>query len=108
MTPPTTPLDLEDIITQDVLQFLTPPMEEQEEVRECCWIRVVEYVDNLVEIADDERSRGSSLSESSSLGTSLPELEDQENVPQFNYENMNTIPIPPPIGNLPPYAMSGQ
>ena len=67
-----------------------------------CWIRVVEYIDDLVEIADDEGSEGSLLSGSSSLGTSLPELEDQENIPQFNRENMNTIPI------LPPYVVSGQ
>ena len=84
-------------------------MEEQEGVRECCWTRVVAYADELVEIADDERSKGLSPLESfSSLGNSLPELEDQENIPQFNYKNMNTIPIPPLIGNPPPYAMSGQ
>ena len=86
-------------------------MEEQEGVRECCWTRVVEYVDNLVEMADDERSKGSSLLESSSSpGTSLPELEDQENIPQINYEDINTIaiPIPPPRGNLPPYVVSSQ
>ena len=105
MTPPTVPLELKDIITQDALQFSTPPMEEQEGVRECCQTRVVEYVDNLVEIADDERSRGSSSSESSSsLETSLPELEDQENIPPVNFNNVNTIAIPVP----PPYAVSGQ
>ena len=58
-------------------------------------------MDDLVEIADDERSGGSlSLGLSSSPGTSVPGLEDQENV--------NLIPISPPVGNLPPYAMSGQ
>ena len=59
-------------------------------------------VDDLVEIVDDERSRGSSssLELSSSPGTSLPELEYQENV--------NPIPIPPPVGHPPPYAVSGQ
>ena len=82
-----------------------------EGVRECCQTRVVEYMDDLVEIVDDERSGGSSSSESlSSPGTSLPELEDQENVPPINYENVNSIaiPVPPPVGNPPPYAMSGQ
>ena len=111
MTPPTAPLELEDIIAQDALQFSTPPIEEQEGVRECCWTRVVEYMDDLVEIADDERSGGLSSSESSSSpGTSLPELEDQENVPPINYENINSIaiPIPPPVGNPPPYVVSGQ
>ena len=109
MTPPTAPLSLEDVIAQDALWSLTLPMEEQEGVRERCQTRVVESIVNLVEIADDERSDGlSSLELSSSLGTSLPELEDQENIPQFNYENMNVIPIPPPVGNPPPYAVSGQ
>ena len=52
-------------------------------------------MDNLVEIADDERSGGSSSSElPSSPGTSLPELEDQENVPPINYETLNAIAIP--------------
>ena len=70
-------------------------------MRECCWTRVVEYLDDLVEIADDERSGTSSSSELlSSPGTSLPELEDQENV--------NPIPIPPPVGKPPPYTVSGQ
>ena len=109
MTPPTAPLELEDIIAQDVLRFSTPPIDGRGGVRECCWTRVVEYMDNLVEIADDERSGGSSsLESSSSPGTSLPELEDQENFLLINYENMNTIPIPPPIGNPPPYVVSGQ
>ena len=109
MTPPTVPLELEDIIPQDALQFLTLPIEEQEGVRECCHTRAVEYMDNLVEIADDERSGSSSSSGlSSSPGTSLPGLEDQENVLPINYENINTLPIPPPVGNPLPYAMSGQ
>ena len=109
MTPPTVPLELEDIIAQDALQFSTLPVKEQEGVRECCHMRVVEYMDDLVEIVDDERSRGSSSSESSSSpGTSLPELEDQENILLINYENMNTIPILPPVGNPPPYTVSGQ
>ena len=109
MTPPTAPLELEDIIVQDTLQFSTLPIEEQEGVRECCHTRVVEYMDDLVEIVDDERSRGPSSSESSSsLGTSLPELENQENVPPIHFKNVNTIPIPPPIGSLPSYAVSGQ
>ena len=68
-------------------------------------------MDDLVEIADDERSGRSSLSSSessSSPGTSLPELEDQENIPPIDYENLNAILIPPPVGNPPPYAISGQ
>ena len=97
VTPPTAPLELEDIIAQDMLQFSTP-LEEQSGVRECCRTKVVEYMDNLVEIADDKRSLSSS-SESSS-GPSLPALEDQE--------NFNPIPIPPPLGNPPPYVVSGQ
>ena len=101
MTLPTAPLELEDIITQDVLRFSTLPIKEQEGVRECCWTRVVEFMDDLVEIADDERSKEPLSSESSSSPrTSLPELEDQENI--------NPIPIPPPVGNPPPYAVSGQ
>ena len=61
----------------------------------------MEYLDDLVEIVDDERSGSLLLSESSSSpGTSLPELEDQENI--------NLIPILPPVGNPPPYAVSGQ
>ena len=101
MTPPTAPLELEDIIAQDMLRFSTPPIKEQEGVRECCQTRVVEYLDDLVDIVDDKRSRSLSSSElSSSPGTSLPGLEDQENI--------NPIPIPPPVGNLPPYAVSGQ
>ena len=44
MTPPTALLELEDIITQDALRFSTPPVEEQEGVRECCQTRVVEYL----------------------------------------------------------------
>ena len=110
-TPPTVPLELEDIIAQDTLRFSTPPIEEQEGVRECCWTRVVEYMDDLVEIADDERSGSSSSSESSSSpGTSLPELEDQENRPPVNYGDVNSIaiPVPPPVGHPPPDAMSGQ
>ena len=59
-------------------------------------------MDDLVEIADNERSGGlSSSSESlSSPGTSLPGLEDQENI--------NPVPILPPVGNPLPYAVSGQ
>ena len=100
VTPPIAPLELEDIIAQDALQFSTPPIEEQSGVRECCRTRVVKYVDDLVEIADDERSSSSSSESSSSPGTSLPGLEDLENV--------NPIPIPPPVGNPPPYVVSGQ
>ena len=66
-------------------------------------------MDDLVEIADDERSRGLSSSKlSSSPGTSLPELEDQENIPLINYENMNATHILPPVGNPPFYVVSGQ
>ena len=111
MTLPTAPLELEDIIAQDALRFSTPPIEEQEGIRECCQTRVVEYMDNLVEIADNERSESSSLlGSSSSPGTSLPELEDQENRPLINYGGVNSIAIPvlPPVGNPPPYAVSGQ
>ena len=108
VTPPTAPLELEEIIAQDALQFSTPPIEEQSGVRECCRTRVVEYVDDLVEIADDERSSSSSSESSSSPGTSLPGLEDVENRPPINYENINAIPVPPPAGNPPPYAVSGQ
>ena len=36
MTLLTVPLELEDIIAQDVLRFSTPPVEEQEGVRDCC------------------------------------------------------------------------
>ena len=100
MTLPTAPLELEDIIMQDGLQFSTLPIKEQEGVRECCWTMVMEYMDDLVEIAD-ERSRTSESSElSSSPGTSPPELEDQENI--------NPVPVLPPVGNPPPYTMSCQ
>ena len=52
-------------------------------------------------IVDDERSGTSESSElSSSPGTSLPELEDQENI--------NPVPVLPPVGNPPPYTMSCQ
>ena len=111
MTLPTAPLELEDIIAQDVLLFSTPPIKEQEGVGECCQTRVVKYMDDLVEIADDERLGGSSSSESSSSpGSSLSELEDQEKIPPINYENVNSIIIPilPPVGNPPPYTVSGQ
>ena len=58
-------------------------------------------MDDLVEIADDDRSGTSSSSESSpSPGNSLPELEDRENI--------NPVPVPPPVGNPPPYTVSGQ
>ena len=57
-------------------------------------------MDDLVEIADDERSSSSSSESSSSPGTSLPGLEDVENV--------NPVPVPPPMGNPPPYVVSGQ
>ena len=108
VTPPTAPLELEDIIAQDTLQFLTPPIKEQTRVRECCQTGVVEYMDDLVEIADDERSETSSSESLSSPGTSLPELEDRENFLPVNFENVNTILVPPPVGNPPPYAVSGQ
>ena len=68
-------------------------------------------MDDLVEIADDERSESSlELELSSSPGTSLPGLEDQENWLPINYGDVNsiTIPVLPPIGNPPPYAVSGQ
>ena len=99
VTPPTVPLELEDIIAQDALEF-SSSLEEQSGVRECCRTRVVQYLDDLVEIADDERSSSSSSESSSSPGTSLPGLEDVENV--------NPLPVPPPMGNPPPYAVSGQ
>ena len=99
VTPPTAPLELEDIIVQDALQ-ISNPLEEQSGVRECCRTRVVEYMDDLVEIADDERSSSSSSESSSSPGTSLPGLEDLENV--------HPVPVPPPVGHPPPYAVSGQ
>ena len=99
VTPPTAPLEFEDIIAQDALQFSTP-LEEQSGVRECCRTRVVEYLDDLVEIADDERSSSSSSESSSSPGTSLPGLED--------LENANPLPVPPPVENPPPYVVSGQ
>ena len=94
VTPPTAPLELEDIIAQDALQF-SSPLEEQSGVRECCRMRVVEYMDDLVEIADDERS-----SSSSSESSSSPGLED--------LENANPVPILPPMDNPPPYVVSGQ
>ena len=53
VTPPTVPLELEDIIAQDALEF-SSSLEEQSGVRECCRTRVVQYMDDLVEIADDE------------------------------------------------------
>ena len=99
VTPPTAPLELEDIIAQDALQF-SSPLEEQSGVRECCRTRVVEYMDDLVEIADDERSSSSSSESSSSPGTSLPGLEE--------LENAMPVPIPPPMDNPPPYVVSGQ
>ena len=75
VTPPTAPLELEDIIAQDALEF-SSSLEEQSGVRECCRTRVVQYLDDLVEIADDERSSSSSSKSSSSPGSSLPGLED--------------------------------
>ena len=99
VTPPTAPLELEDIIAQDALQF-SSLLVEQSGVRECCRTRVVEYMDDLVEIADNERSSSSSSESLSSPGTSLPGLEDQENV--------DPVPVPAPLENPPPYVVSGQ
>ena len=45
VTPPTVPLELEDIIAQDALEF-SSSLEEQSGVRECCRTRVVQYLDN--------------------------------------------------------------
>ena len=98
VTPPTAPLELEDIIVQDMLQFSTLPIEEQSGVRECCRMRVVEYMDDLAEIADNKRSESSSSGLLSSSGPSLPALEDQENFPPIHFENLNAIPVPPPVG----------
>jgi hypothetical protein len=87
---------LEDVIAQDAIEFSTPP----QGTRECCRTRVIEYLDDLVEIADDEAS-----SSSSSEASDMPRLEEQENfwpVPVLP-ENRDAIPILPP-----PYAVSGQ
>ena len=91
VTLPTAPLELEDIVVQDALRFSTP-IEEQSGVRECCRMRVVEFMNDLVEIADDKRSETSLLESSSSSSPSLPGLEDQENFPPVNFENINAIP----------------
>ena len=108
LTPPT---NLQTMLSMSVYQFSPPstyttpqpiiqsePEEDCQVIWSCCRTRVVEYIDNLVKIADDERS--SLLDLSLSKDDDLPELENQENVV--------TIPIPPPADIPPPYAMSGQ
>ena len=52
------------------------------------------YTDDIVEIADDERS---------SSDDDVPELESLS-----DQENVQPIPIPAPLENPPPYAVSGQ
>ena len=64
-------------------------------------------MDDMMEIVDNERlpSSDSSLSE----GGNLLELEEQENFPVvLVQENINAIPVPPPVNIPPPYAVSGQ
>ena len=101
-SPPSTYATLQPIVQSE-------PEEDHQVVWGCCCTRVVEFMDDIIEIADDKRS---SLSESMSLEeNNLQELEsqsDEENAPPVNWENMNTIPIPPPLGNPPPYAVRGQ
>ena len=58
------------------------------------------YADDIIEIADDERS--SSL-ESSSSDDDVPELESLS-----DRENVQPTPIPAPLDTPPPYAVSGQ
>ena len=66
LTPPT---DLQMMLSMDIYHFSPPssyatlqpivqsePEEEQSEVRSCCRTRVVAYADDIIEIADDERS----------------------------------------------------
>ena len=66
-------------------------------------------MDDIIKIVDDKRSSLEDLLEEEE--DDFPELEsqsDEENTPQVNWENMNMNPIPPPLGNPPLYAMSGQ
>ena len=63
-------------------------------------MRVVGFTDDLIEIADDERS---SSSESSSSNDDVPELESL-----LDRENVQPIPVPVPLDIPPPYAVSGQ
>ena len=113
LTPPT---DLQTMLTMDVYHFsllssyatLQPivqsePEEDQLEVRSCYRTRVMEYADDLIKIADDERS---SSSESSSSGEDVLELESLS-----DWENIQPIPVPAPLdtpcqGHSAPYSTS--
>ena len=101
------------MLTMDVYHFSPPssyttlqpivqsePEEDQLEVQPCCHSRVVEFAEDLIEIADDERS---SSSESSSSDDDVPELESLS-----DRENIQPILVPAPLDIPPPYAMSGQ
>ena len=110
LTPPT---DLKTMLLMDIYHFSPPssyatlqpiiqsePEEEQSEVQSCCCTRVVVYANDIVEIADDERS---SSSESSSSDDDVLELESL-----LDQENVQPIPVPAPLEDPPPYAVSGQ
>ena len=67
-------------------------------------MRVVAYADDIVKIADDERSSSSELSSSDNdVPEDVPELESLS-----NQENIRPIPVPAPLENPPPYAVNGQ
>ena len=114
LTPPT---DLQTMLSMDVYHFSPPssyatlqpivqsePEEEQLEVWSCCHTRVVAYADDIVEIADDKRSLSSELSSSDDdVPEDVPELESLS-----DQENVHPIPVPAPVENPPPYAVSGQ
>ena len=62
------------------------------------------YTDDIVKIADDERSLSSELSSSNDdVPEDFPELESLS-----DQENIHPIPVPAPLENPPPYAVSGQ
>ena len=107
LTPPT---DLQTVLSMDVYHFsplssyitLQPiiqsePKEDQLEIQSCCCTRVVEFANDLIEIADNERS--SLLESSSSEDDDVPELGSLS-----DRENVQPIPIPAPLDIPPPYA----
>ena len=106
VTPPT---DLQTMLTMDTYHFSPPssyatlhpivqsePEEDQSVVQSCCRTRVVEFADDFIEIADDERPSSSELSSEDDDILELESLSDRENV--------QPIPIPPPLDVPPPYC----
>ena len=69
----------------------TPP-EPVSEVCGCCSLRVLEFANDLVEIADDERSLLSKTSLSKDLD--IPELEDQENQVAISFHLWSMFHLP--------------